>query len=486
VVPENLRYGGGAGETILNPAVALVLLITGLLILFLPQRKALIPFLFTSILIPEDQVLVIAGVHFPLLRILILFGMVRIFLVKGAGEWKIFSGGMNRLDKAVIALALTSAIAGVLLFQNSQAVVYQAGSLFSAFCLYFFLRCLIRDLEDVNRVLRVLAVVVVILACIMTYERLTGGKNPYGYLGGANAKYFSADLDRDGTIRATASFGTPIIAGVFGAITVPLFAGLWLSDRTQRGVAMLGIFSGTVITLMSNSSTPVMAYGAAVLGFALWQFRNMMRIFRWAIVISLVFLQMVMKAPVYHLITRIDISGSSYHRYALIDQTVHHFWDWWLVGTASNASWGWDMWDTANQYVASAITGGLLTLIFFISVLVHGFKYVGRARKATADKHEALFLWALGVTLFAYTVAFFGISLWDQSVVEWNTLLAIISAVAVPILKPEVIKSASLDGPIVGVARPAFALENRRAMLDKKVPHEDELIPSWRNRTREL
>ena len=138
---------------------------------------------------------------------------------------------------------------------------------------------------------------------------------------------------------------------------------------------------------------------------------------------------MVMKAPIYHLVTRLDISGSSYHRYALIDQTVHHFWDWWLVGTASNASWGWDMWDTANQYVSDAIGGGVLSLILFIAVLVYGFKYVGRAAKATMNKEQALFCWALGATLFSYTVAFFGISLWDQSIVEWYMLLALISAV---------------------------------------------------------
>jgi hypothetical protein len=432
VVPENLRYGGGAAGSVLHPVVALLLIITALLMWALPQRKVIIPFLLTAILIPEDQVLVIAGVHFPLLRILLFFGMVRIFLLKGNGDWKIFSGGMNKLDKAVIALELTLAIAGVLLFQNSQAVIFQCGELFNAFGLYFLLRCLIRDREDVIRVLRTLAVIVALLACIMTFERASGGRNPYGYLGGTRVSYFSQDLDRDGKTRATASFGTPIIAGVFGAITVPLFAGLWLSDRTQRGVAMLGICSGTVMTIMSNSSTPVMGYAAAVLGLCLWPVRGLMRVIRWGIAITLVVLQMVMKAPVYHLITRIDISGSSYHRYALIDQTVHHFWDWWLVGTTNNLSWGWDMWDTANQYVTSAITGGLFSLIFFISILVYGFKYAGRAAKSTMDKEQALFYWSLGATLLSYTVSFFGISLWDQSIVEWYMLLAFISAVAVP------------------------------------------------------
>jgi len=139
-----------------------------------------------------------------------------------------------------------------------------------------------------------------------------------------------------------------------------------------------------------------------------------------------------MKAPVWHLITRIGSSGSAYHRYALINQTILHFWQWWLFGTRSNGSWGWDMWDTANQYVSDAVNGGLLTLLLFVAILVYGFKYLGVARRAAAEKHQALFFWSLAVALFVHTVSFFGISYWDQSIVGWYALLAFISATAVP------------------------------------------------------
>ena len=485
MVPENLRYGGGVGGSVMHPVVALLLIITGVLMLILPQRKVIIPFLLTAILIPEDQVLVVAGVHFPLLRLLILFGMIRVFIVKGNGEWKVFSGGMNKIDKAVILLSLTTAIAGVLLFKTPQAFIFQLGALFSALGLYLLLRCLIRDREDVVRVLRAFAIIVVILACIMTIERISGGRNPYGLLGGAQAKYFSADLDRNGKIRATASFGTPILAGVFGAITFPLFAGLWLSDRKQRGIAIIGMIGATVMTLASNSSTPVMAYGAAVIGFALWQIRSMMRIIRWVIVLSLILLQIVMKAPVYHLITRIDIAGSSYHRYALIDQTVHHFWDWWLVGTASNASWGWDMWDTANEYIEKSLSGGVLGLIFLVAIITYGFKYTGLARKAARSKDQALFFWALGVTVFAYTVAFFGISLWDQSIVEWYALLAFIGAVAVPLVQSASQQSEPVWHPDIMVARkfnPSYVGSGQRRLLDRETARGRRKVLSHRMR----
>jgi len=432
VIPENLRFGGGVADTVFNPVVALVVIVAGALMLFLPRKKVIIPFLLTSLLLPGDQILVIAGLHFTLLRILLAFGMLRIFVIKGPGKWNVFSGGLNGVDKALILLFAVSTVAGTLLFQNAQAFIFQLGNLYNAFGAYFLLRCLVRDREDVTRLIRVLALIVVVLGAVMTFEHLTKGWNPYSLLGGAKARYFAADLSRDGHIRATATFGTPILAGTFGAVLLPAFIGLWISDRKQRGVALCGILGATAMTAASHSSTPAFAYVLGILGLCLWPIRGMMRLVRWGIVVTLVGLQMVMKAPVYHLITRVRISGDSYHRYALIHESVLHFWDWWLIGTKSTAGWGWDMWDTANQYVTTAINGGLLGLILLIAIIVYGFKYVGQARKAELDKRQALFFWALGSALFAYTVSFFGISLWDQSVLEWYALLAVIGAVAAP------------------------------------------------------
>ena len=84
--PQNLRFGGGVSGTVFNPAVAVIMILAGVLICCLSQKKAIVPFLLTSLLLPSDQVLVVAGLHFPLLRILILFGMLRIFIIKGPGS----------------------------------------------------------------------------------------------------------------------------------------------------------------------------------------------------------------------------------------------------------------------------------------------------------------------------------------------------------------------------------------------------------------
>jgi hypothetical protein len=382
---------------------------------------------------------------------------------------------------------VTSAVAGILLFRNTQAAIFQVGEIYTAFGAYFLLRCLIRDREDVVRVIRAFALIVVMLSAVMIFEHLKGS-NPYALLGGARAGYFATNMAREGRIRATASFGTPILAGTFGAVLLPLFVGLWLTDKKQRQIAIVGMIGATVMTAASSSSTPAIAYLLSLMGLCMWPIRSMMRAIRWGIVLTLVALQMVMKAPVYHLITRIDISGSSYHRYALIDQCVHHFSQWWLIGTKSNADWGWDMWDTADQYVQTAQNSGLLALIFLIAIIVFSFKYLGKARQATTDKKQALFFWALGSALFAQMMSFLGISLWDQSILGWYALLALIAAVPVPQAQAAKgqIETVASHRMAAGDIQPAYPGLSYRPSRDRKSVRDERPAPLRGRHVREF
>jgi len=435
--PEHLKFGGGVAETVLNPIVLFVVVVVGMVILFRPRRNVIAPLIAAAILIPIDQVLVVGGLHFPMMRLLALFGILRVVREKIAGKGQVFGGGINRIDLGLILLTLSTATAGILLFRQMGAFIFQLGNLYTSFGLYFLLRVLIRDRDDVVRLVRALAFIASFIGIIMVWE-FTTGHNPYAMLGGAHASWYANLMERDDRFRATGCFGHPILAGTFGAILIPLFVLLWREGKRNRILAALGIASATVITLTSNSSTCILAYAAGILALCLWPLRNWMRAIRWGVVFTLVSLHIVMKAPVWHLISRIDISGgsSSYHRFALIDQCIRHFGDWWLIGVKSTADWGWDMWDTANQYVATCDGSGLLPFILFIAVIVYGFKYVGAGRKMAKDKKTRLFFWALGACLFANVVAFVGISYWDQTQVVWYCLLAAISAVAVRVKKP--------------------------------------------------
>jgi hypothetical protein len=345
---------------------------------------------------------------------------------------RIFSGGLKSLDAAVLLLAVFIALNGILLFQVSGAIINQVGELYTVVGVYFLLRFLIRNEEDVISAIQTLVVIAVVVASVMTYE-VTTGHNPYALLGGAEASKYASLVARDDRFRAQGPFAHSITAGTFGAVLLPLFVALWWKGEKYHRIAIAGVIAATVITLACNSSTPIIAYAAGILALCMWPLRQRMRTIRWGVVITLVGLQLVLKNPVWHLITRIDISGgsSSWHRFMLIDQCIRHFSDWWLIGVKDTSVWGWDMWDTANQYVGLCDSSGLLPFILFIAILVYGFKFLGSARRIASknrEKRRALFVWAIGSALFANVVAFFGISYFDQTMVAWYALLAMIPA----------------------------------------------------------
>jgi hypothetical protein len=437
--PSNLKFGGGVSETFLNPLVLLAVLIACAFICFAPRQKALSAFLVTAILIPTDQIMVLAGVHFPMLRVLALAGFVRLARERRKSKTWLFAGGMNRLDGASVLLTGTTAISGIILFHEFGAFVYQAGLLCTQAGTYLLLRLFIRDEDDVLHAIRTLTLIACFIAIIMSYEVKTG-HNPYAALGGARAARYTHILERDDRYRASGPFGTPILAGTCGAVMVPLFVALWWRNKKYRLIAAAGVAGGAVMTLTCNASTPILGLAAGVGALCLWPVRRLTRTIRWCAVIVLVVLQFVMNHPVWHLLMDIDISGGSsgYHRYMLIDQCIQHFSDWWLVGVQSTASWGWDMWDTANQYVATCENSGLISFLLFISVLVYAFKYLGRTRRALeVDPRRARFAWGLSSALFANVVAFLGISYWDQTQVLGYLLMVMTSAMFATTLKSQ-------------------------------------------------
>ena len=237
--PDNVHFGGGVAQSVINPVVLLVVLICGILICVLPRNKAIIPFLAVSILIPTDQVLVIAGLHFPMLRLVALFGLVRIFWAKFSQKERIFSGGINGIDKAVILLTAVSTVNGFILWQQSAALINQIGILYTVFGVYFLLRFLIRDEEDIRRAIRVFACVVVVVAAIMIVEQATGKNRILRCLEAPTRLSIKQRSNAMITCEQEGVFAHPILAGTFGGFLMPLFIGLW-----WRGKSLLKICPG--------------------------------------------------------------------------------------------------------------------------------------------------------------------------------------------------------------------------------------------------
>jgi hypothetical protein len=418
--PEHLQFGGGAEETAIHPLVLVYLLIAILLVLILPRRKAITPFLIAFFTIPLGQVFVMGGFHFTALRILILAGLARrVFSVRKSSDGKNVVG-FGGVDWPVLFWSISAAVCFCLEYRETGALVRQAGNLIDTLGGYLVVRFLIPDREAMLRTFKTLAAVSVILGICMVAEQIVH-RNVFGYLGGISVDV----VVRNGKLRSGATLGC-LHAGAFAGVLIPVFVWLWKEGKS-RMVASAGLLGATAMVFTSNSSTSYMAFGASFVGLAFWPLRNRMRLVRWGLVCMLVGLHMVMKAPVWALIQRIDLTGSSSgsQRYELVDMTIRHFSDWWLLGTKAYVDWGWDSWDLCNQFVAVALTGGLLTLIFYLAIFKVSFSSIGTARRLVAGiREQEWLLWCLGSSLFATVVAHFGINYMAQLIMGFFPLVA--------------------------------------------------------------
>jgi hypothetical protein len=431
--PHTPKFGGGANETILHPAVLVVMLLAIVLFFVLPRKYIIVPVLVTTFLIPIGQQLYVAGVHLFVLRILILVAFIRALVSKVPKQKSIYAGGWNSIDTAFTCYVVITTAATMMLYSDAGALVNQMGYLWDFLIGYLLLRSLIRNEKDTFLTIKCFAVLTVLLAAGMVIEQMKM-VNVFGLLGGVDA----APEVRDGKIRSQAVFQHALTAGTFAATAIPLFFLLWKHGKA-KAISGVGIVAATVMTIATQTSTSLLTYAAGIGAVLLWPIRKKMRMVRCGLAAVLIGLHLVMKAPVWFLIARIDLTGSSssYHRAELIDQCVNHFSSWWLIGTKDAATWGWDMWDAQNMYVSVGQAGGLAALVFYILVISRSFARLGDARKRSKDKRQEWFIWFLGAALFANVVAFFGVNYFDQSRMAWFALIAMICACTTPILKPE-------------------------------------------------
>jgi len=400
--PQHFRFGGGAADTMLTPATALAMLIAIALIFAMPRNKVIVPLLLGCFTIPIQQVVVLGGLHFTVVRILIIAALIRRATAGGSK----FPKGFNGVDQAVILW--TIALEGILSIQwmDTQAFIHNLGDLLDMLGGYLAVRYFIRDGDTVRRAIKTLALVCIIQGACMLNEQ-SAHFNVFGYLGGIGPGL----TIREGRIRSEGVLGC-ISAGAWAGAVIPLFMWLW-TERKDRMLAYGGIAGGLVMVFTSNSSTSLLALAATALAILLWPLRRYTTWLRRGLALTLIGLHLVMHGPVWALIARVDVTGSSsgYHRYYLVDNCIRHFSDWWLLGYKYYNNWGYDMFDLCNQFVVQAVNGGLLALVAYVAILSRSFGSIGKARKRVeGDRGREWLLWCLGSALFSIVVAHFGIN----------------------------------------------------------------------------
>ena len=188
------------------------------LIWSLPRRFAVCPLLIMTCLMPLGQELVLFGLHLFLFRLLLLVGALRV-LCRGEARQLVWT----QTDKIFIWWVVVSIVFGTMAKPSIDLFKSRLGEAYNAVGCFFFVRCVVVDLDDVWISVRTLALLCLPVAALMLFENRTG-HNLFSIFGGVP----ELTQIRGGHMRSQAAFRHPILAGTFGATLFPVFVGLWV------------------------------------------------------------------------------------------------------------------------------------------------------------------------------------------------------------------------------------------------------------------
>ena len=419
-IPDNMRVGGGASSSSITPPVLAILLVSIVLIFVLPRKYVAVPFLLAIFLTPFGQQIYTAGAHFFVPRILVMCGLARMAIARHSKKMEATAGGFTSIDKVFLWWAILRAAATFLEFLDKSSIINQAGFLIDTLGGYFLLRFLIRDEEDVTVVVKTFAVIASVLAVTMINERVQG-INVFGYLGGTYRlrSYETGLYDPRALLRGRSRRAhlAPCSLSVRVAMAKRQVISVW-----NCGHDKFDDHGCNLCVEYSSIGIPRRPFGHMHVATASQDEDCSLGNSRSADCLASVDESAGVDDYQSHQSCRRDFR---HHRAMLIDMFVRHFSDWWLIGVQSTASWGWDLWDQANQFVAEGETGGLATFICFVLLVSWSFGRIGTACKRVAgNRKKEWMLWLMGCALFSYVVSFFGISFSDQSWFCWFAFLA--------------------------------------------------------------
>ena len=404
----------------MNPLATTFFLLNAAALFLLPRRWAPVPLLAGAAYMTNAQGLDFGILNFSVLRLLVLCGGLRILLRRERP-----AGVLNALDWLMLAWGTWAVISCS--FHEASVLVTRLGTVYDILGIYFLIRCFCTSASDVMGVARILALLLIPVALEMVNEQITG-RNFFALFGGVAE---SPEV-REGRLRAQGPFSHAILAGTVGAITAPILVGLW---RGHPRIALAGLVGCGLMVFTSASSGPIMSLLAAAFALIVWRYRHLTGRLRAAAVVGYLLLDLVMKAPAYFLIARIDLAGGStgWHRAALIQAAIEHLGDWWFAGTDHTRHWmptgvGWNEnhTDITNYYLEMGVSGGLPLMLLYMAALWKCFQYVGQAVRSHTD--DSFFFWCLGASLFASAVTGVSVPFFGQSFVFLYLVIAAINS----------------------------------------------------------
>ena len=385
------RSDAWANQTTVHPVGAFVLAICCMAILLASRRVAALAFFVFTIYVSSNQRIVIAGLDFDFTRILILTALLRIAT---RGEFAKIS--LRPQDYMITAFVVISSIAMVIR-KGPEGIENRLGFGLTALGIYFTTRGLIRSRRDLEWLVRPLVVAMVPVAILFLIEKSTA-RNPFAFLGGV------AEITavRNGRLRCQGAFAHPILAGVFFA--------------TSRAVVLRDI------SRQSTSKNQRWLRNTDVLRDHLCVFVEHAREradHRRNRLVDLAYSKIPSRSPMGAcggLHCTALFNGEWYRAHLRENRLcrgidwmaqvpsssrrgLSNFSEWALVGTNSSAHWGHGLYDMTNQYLLEGVTGGFLSMLALLAIIVLAFRSVGVALRAIGTSSSAYLVYGLGVMM---------------------------------------------------------------------------------------
>jgi hypothetical protein len=398
-------------------------------LLILPRQWAPLSLLAGACYMTLGQSVELGPFRFTVIRILIFVGWMRV-MVRGERP----AGGFTRMDWLMLCFAAWALCSSAFHEKPGETLVNHLGMAYNVLGVYFLIRCFCQSVEEVVGVVRWTAILLVPVALAMLFEQATH-RNLFAIFGGVE----ETSSVRNDRLRSQGPFAHAILAGTVGAVCAPLMIGVW---RKHPLAAKAGLAACLVMVVTSASSGPVASLIFSVIALALWRWRHLTRQMQIAAIFGYILLDLVMKAPAYYLLARIDLAGGSTgsHRAMLIESSIKHLDEWWFAGTdytrhwmPTGVSWSEEHTDITNYYLGLGVRGGLLLMFLFMGILWTGFRNVGHTLRwqAGAPMEDQFFVWSLGASLLAHAATAISVAYFDQSVVFIYLTLALTTSLSV-------------------------------------------------------
>ena len=402
-----------SSTTITGPTL-LITIVLAIMTFVIPRRYILLPYVIGACFAPADQTVMVGELNFQVLRILVVVGMLRLAL---RGE--IIAIRWNRFDKLILAWFVVGSMVYVAQWMSLGAIINRCGRFVEWLCLYWMFRQSVRSWEDLRFAYVALAFCALAMLPFVVLEYVRG-VNPFAVLGRVVTAF------REENYRCQATFPHAIMMGLFWATLVPLFVGFAKQQVHYRWVLWAAVGASSLMIWMTASSTPVLTEMAVVVLLLAFPLRHYAGTASWGVLALLIALHFTMKAPVWHLVSRVGVvSGSTgWHRFYLIDQSIRNFRHWMFLGARDTRSWGLGLEDVTNQYILEGVRGGFVTLILFCVILFVAARTALRLSLRSPDRSESYLAWGLFVTMIAHCVSFIGVSYFGQIDLIWYLLLA--------------------------------------------------------------